>query len=138
MFARRFGSGLVLLQLLPLKTYRSKENNSLFGEDKQISDFRLDHGKVVRCSSSHTTHAVVFLYRLAMRRKHSRCCIASVKRRLLSSAWAPAQIAGLRWPAHAKAYANVNDGAVKFCARLVERFLRYKTVRSHLALICPF
>ena len=138
MFPQPFGSRLVLLQLLPLKTYRSKENNSLFGQDKQILDFRLDHGKAVRCSSSHTTDAVVFLYRLAMKRKHSRCCIASVKRRLLSSASAPAQTAGLRWPAHAKACANVNDGAAKFCARLVERFLRYKIVRSRLALISPF
>jgi hypothetical protein len=66
-----------------------------------------------------------------MRKRLSLCSTAFAKLRRQSLGLEPGAIGAHAWQAHVKVYVNASDGAVKYYAKSVGKFQRYKTV-------CPF
>jgi len=63
-----------------------------------------------------------------MRKKRSPCSTASAKLRRQSLDLEPGAIGARAWQVHVRAYVNASDGEEKYCAKLVGKCRRYKTV----------
>jgi hypothetical protein len=66
-----------------------------------------------------------------------RCSIVSARPRPPNWAWLGVVISGLGLLAHAKAYVTAKGGVARFCARLVEKCRRSKTVRCYFLSLNP-